>query len=164
MTSTQLQNSPQVGDVAPAFTAASTSGKDVSLSSFRGKCNVLLAFFPLAFTGTCSKELICFTEDFDQFAGRDVDILPISVDSVPALREFKNKLQMKTELLSDFRREISRAYGVLNEERFFSNRAYFLIDKKGRVRWKYVEANNSQRRENAEIIAAIGLLSSPVSG
>jgi len=61
----------------------------VSLSSFRGKRNVLLAFFPLAFTGTCTKELICFTEDFDQFAGKGVEILPISVDSTASLREFK---------------------------------------------------------------------------
>jgi peroxiredoxin len=159
MTSTQLQHSPQVGDVAPKFTAASTSGKDVSLASFRGKRNVLLAFFPLAFTGTCSKELVCFTEDFDQFAGHGVEILPISVDSTASLREFKNKLQMKTELLSDFKREVSRAYGVLNEERFFSNRAYFLVDKEGVVRWAHVEANNGQRRENSEILAAIKLLS-----
>jgi peroxiredoxin len=159
MTSTQLQNSPQVGDVAPDFTAVSTSGKDVSLSSFRGKRNVLLAFFPLAFTGTCTKELVCFTEDFDQFAGKGVEILPISVDSTASLREFKNKLQMRTELLSDFKRGVSRAYGVLNEERFYSNRAYFLIDKEGRVRWSHVEGNNSERRENSEILAAIKLLS-----
>ena len=159
MTSTQLQNTPQVGDVAPDFTAASTSGKDVSLSSFRGKRDVLLAFFPLAFTGTCTKELVCFTEDFDLFAGNGVEILPISVDSTASLREFKNKLQMKTELLSDFKRYISRAYGVLNEERFYSNRAYFLIDKEGRVRWSHVEGNNSERRENPEILAAIKLLS-----
>jgi len=159
MTSIQLQNTPQVGDVAPDFTAASTSGKDVSLSSFRGKRNALLAFFPLAFTGTCSKELICFTDDFDQFAGNGVEILPISVDSIPSLREFKNKLQMKTDLLSDFKRDISRAYGVLNEERFFSNRAYFLIDGEGRVRWSYVEASNDQRRDNSEILAAVESLS-----
>ena len=155
MTSTQLQNSPQVGDLAPDFTAASTSGRDVSLSSFRGKRNVLLAFFPLAFTGTCTKELICFTEDFDQFAGKGVEILPISVDATPSLKEFKNKLQMKTELLSDFRRDVSRVYGVLNEDRFYSNRAYFLIDKEGMVRWSHVESNNGQRRENSEILAAI---------
>jgi peroxiredoxin (alkyl hydroperoxide reductase subunit C) len=159
MTSAQLQNSPQVGDIAPDFTAASTSGKDVSLSSFRGKHSVLLAFFPLAFTGTCTKELVCFTEDFDQFAGKGVEILPISVDSTASLREFKNKLQMKTELLSDFKRAISRAYGVLNEDRFYSNRAYFLIDEGGRVRWAHIEANNSERRDNAEILAAIKLLS-----
>jgi peroxiredoxin len=159
MTSTQLQNSPQAGDMAPEFTGASTSGSDVALSSFRGKRSVLLAFFPLAFTGTCTKELICFTEDFDQFAGKGVEILPISVDSTASLREFKNKLQMKTELLSDFKRDISRAYGVLNEDRFYSNRAYFLIDKEGRVRWSHVEANNGQRRDNSEILAAIKLLS-----
>ncbi len=159
MTSTQLQIPPQAGDLAPEFTAASTSGSDVSLSSFRGKRNVLLAFFPLAFTGTCTKELVCFTEDFDQFMGAGVEILPISVDSTASLREFKNKLQMKTDLLSDFRRDISRAYGVLNEDRFYSNRAYFLIDKEGRVRWSHIEDNNGQRRENSEILAAIKLLS-----
>ena len=159
MTSTQLQNSPQIGDLAPDFTAASTSGSDVSLSSFRGKRNVLLAFFPLAFTGTCTKELVCFTQDFDQFAGKGVEILPISVDATPSLKEFKNKLQMKTELLSDFKRDVSRAYGVLNEDRFYSNRAYFLIDKEGRVRWSHVEGNNGERRDNSEILAAIELLS-----
>lgn len=159
MTSTQLQNSPQIGDVAPDFTAPSTSGKDVSLSSFRGKRNVLLAFFPLAFTGTCTKELVCFTEDFDQFAGRGVEILPISVDATPSLKEFKNKLQMKTDLLSDFKRDISRSYGVLNEDRFYSNRAYFLIDREGRIRWSHIEGNNGERRENSEILAALQLLS-----
>jgi peroxiredoxin len=159
MTGTQLQNPPQAGDVAPEFTAASTSGSEVSLSSFRGHRNVLLAFFPLAFTGTCTKELVCFTEDFDQFAEHGVEILPISVDSTASLREFKNKLHMKTELLSDFKRDISREYGVLNEDRFYSNRAYFLIDKEGRVRWSHIEDQNGQRRENSEILAAIKLLS-----
>src|ERR1700682_4088598 len=163
MTSTDLQNSPHVGDLAPDFSAASTSGSEVSLSSFRGKRNVLLAFFPLAFTGTCTKELICFTEDFDEFTGKGVEILPISVDSTASLREFKNKLQMKTDLLSDFKRDISRAYGVLNEERFYSNRAYFLIDREGRVRWSHGEANNSQRREDSEILAEIAKLNSKSS-
>jgi len=157
-----MQLSPQVGDIAPDFTAASTSGNAVTLSSFRDKSNVLLAFFPLAFTGTCTKELVCFTEDFDQFAREGVQILPISVDSIPSLREFKNKLGIKTELVSDFKREVSRAYGVLNEDRFYSNRAYFLIDRAGRVRWSHVESNNGERRENTEILTAIELLSYPL--
>jgi peroxiredoxin len=159
MTATHLQYSPQVGDIAPQFTAASTSGTDVSLSSFRGARNVLLAFFPLAFTGTCTQELICFNEDFDQFAEQGVEILPISVDSTASLREFKQKLQMRTELLSDFKRDISRAYGVLNNDRFYSNRAYFLIDKGGRVRWSHIEAKNGERRDDSEILVAIKLLS-----
>src|SRR6188474_3162467 len=153
MPATQLQYSPQVGDIAPGFTASSTSGTDVSLSSFRGARNVLLAFFPLAFTGTCTKELVCFTEDFDRFAGQGVEILPISVDSTASLKEFKQKLQMRTDLLSDFKRDVSRAYGVLNEERFYSNRAYFLIDKEGRIHWSHIEAKNGERRDNSEILA-----------
>jgi peroxiredoxin len=163
MTRTQPQNSPQVGDDAPDFTAASTSGSNVILSALRGKSNALVAFFPLAFTGTCTKELICFTEDFDRFAAEGVEILPISVDSTASLREFKNKLQMKTELLSDFKRDISRAYGVLNEDRFYSNRAYFLIDKSGKVRWRHVEANNGDRREDSEILTEITKLNSKSS-
>ncbi len=163
MTSTQLQNSPQVGDAAPDFTAASTSGSDVTLSTFRGRRNVLLAFFPLAFTGTCTKELICFTEDFDRFASEGVEILPVSVDSTASLREFKNKLGLRTELLSDFRRDISRAYGVLNEDRFYSNRAYFLIDQAGKIRWSRIERNNGERREDSEILAAITKLDSKSS-
>src|SRR5260221_13172097 len=110
MTVTQLQNSPQVGDLAPDFSVATTSGNEVSLSSFRGKRNVLLAFFPLAFTGTCTKELVCFTEDFDQFAGRGVEILTISVDPTPSLKEFKIKLRTKTELVSDSCRSVLEAY------------------------------------------------------
>lgn len=149
------QKIPQAGDAAPDFTAVSTSGDKVTLSQFRGKKNVLLAFFPLAFTGTCSIELKCFSEDYDQFAGKDVEILPISVDSADSLREFRNKLGMKTELLSDFKREISRAYGVLNEDKFYSNRAYFLIDRAGIVRWAHVEEHGGMRRENSEILAEV---------
>lgn len=159
MTTVQLQNSPQVGDQAPDFTAPSTSGANVTLSSLRGTRSALLAFFPLAFTDTCTRELVCFTEDFDQFRGLDVEILPISVDSIPTLREFKEKQHMKTELLSDFKRGISRAYGVLNEDRFYSNRAYFLVDREGRVRWRHIERSNGDRRDNAEILAAMKLLS-----
>src|SRR6202048_5587567 len=159
MTSTQLQNSPQGGDDAPDFTAASTSGKDVSLASFRGKRNVLLAFFPLAFTGTCTKEMICFTEDFDRFVAEGVETLPISVDATASLREFKNKLNMKVELVSDFKRDVSRAYGVLNPDRFYSNRAYFLIDNAGKIRWSHVEATNGDRRDDNEILAEIAKLS-----
>jgi peroxiredoxin len=77
------------GDVAPDFTADTTSGQPVTLSEFRGKKRVLLAFFPLAFTSTCTAELCDFSADFDQFGGKDVVVMPISVDSVPTLKEFK---------------------------------------------------------------------------
>jgi peroxiredoxin len=82
-------------------------------------------------------------------------VLPISVDSVPTLKEFKQKFALGVDLLSDFKREASRAYGVLREDTFFSQRAYFLIDKGGVVRWSHVETTPGQRRENSELLSAI---------
>ena len=149
---------PAVGEPAPDFSLASTGGKQVSLADFRGRQHVLLAFFPLAFTSTCTAEMCAFSEDFDAFASRDVTVLPVSVDAVPSLKEFKKQQTMKTDLLSDFKREASRAYGVLNEEGFYSTRAYFLIDKQGIVRWAHIETKNGARRENAEILAEIAKL------
>lgn len=145
----------QVGDLAPDFTLASTAGESVTLSAFRDAKSVLLAFFPLAFTSTCTAELCAFSEDFDAFTDLDVAVLPISVDAVPSLREFRAKYDMKVALLSDFKRDASRAFGVLREDTFFSKRAYFLIDRAGRVRWVHIETAMGQKRDNAELIEAI---------
>ena len=145
---------PRVGSAAPDFTLASTSGSDVTLSSLRGR-NALLAFFPLAFTGVCTAEMCSFTEDYAQFQGANTAVLPISVDSVPTLKEFKAKEKIGVDLLSDFKREVSRAYGTLLEDKFFSNRAYVLIDKGGVVRWTFAEETPGHRRENKELLAEI---------
>lgn len=149
---------PAVGSPAPDFTLPSTTGESVTLSALRGR-RVLVAFFPLAFTSTCTTELCAFSDDWDAFSGSGVTVLPISVDSVPTLTEFKAKHGMRVDLLSDFKREASRAYGVLLEHTFFSTRAYFLVDEAGTVRWAHVEENPGQRRENAELLAAIAALS-----
>jgi peroxiredoxin len=149
---------PGVGELAPDFTADSTAGQPVTLASFRGVSNVLLAFFPLAFTSVCTTEMCDFSEDFDRFASADVTVLPVSVDSVPTLREFRAKHGLRVELLSDFRRDISRAYGVLLPDRFFSTRAYFLIGKDGRIAWAHVEESPGQRRANAELLEHIRAL------
>ena len=148
---------PPVGSPAPDFTLPSTSGADVTLSALRGK-KVLLAFFPLAFTSTCTAEMCAFTEDYDKFGGRDTVVLPISVDAVPSLVEFKRKENLGVELLSDFKREVSRKYGTLIEDRFFSNRAYVLIDREGIIRWAFMEATPGSRRENAEILEQLAKL------
>lgn len=149
---------PPVGSPAPDFTLPSTAGTDVTLSSLRGK-NVLIAFFPLAFTSTCTTELVCFTEDLDAFQSEDTVVLPISVDAVPTLREFKAKERLSLELLSDFKREVSRRYGTLLEERFHTNRSYILIDRDGMVRWTYAEDTPKTRRENSELLERIRALS-----
>jgi peroxiredoxin len=152
------QRVPAVGDTAPDLTLPSTSGEKVTLSSFRGKSNVLLAFFPLAFTSTCTAELCAFSDDWDALAATGTVVLPLSVDSIPTLKEFKAKHAMKADLLSDFRRDVSRRYGVLREDTFFSQRAYFLVDRDGIVRWAHVEETPGQRRENREILERIAAL------
>jgi peroxiredoxin len=159
MTSTQLQKVPQAGDPAPDFTAKSTAGEMVTLSSFQGRRNVLLAFFPLAFTSTCTEELCDFTRDQFNFGELDVEIIPISVDSVDSLRAFKERDHISTDMVSDFKRVISRAYGVLDEARFYSKRSYFLVDKQGIVRWSHVEEHNGLKRPNEEILAEVKKLS-----
>ena len=126
MTTTAPSIAPQVGDLAPDFTLPSTAGLDVTLSSLRGRTNALLAFFPLAFTSTCTAELCAFSEDFDRFASAGTVVLPISVDSVPTLREFKAKHGMKVDLLSDFKRTVARActtFGNSPPESVFPHRS-----------------------------------------
>lgn len=151
---------PGASAQAPDFTLPSTAGRDVMLSTFRGRTHVLLAFFPLAFTSTCTAENCAFSEDYDQFERAGTTVLPISVDSVPTLKEYKAKYGLKQDLLSDFRRDVSRAYGVLLEDRFFSKRAYFLIDTRGVLRWSHVEAELGARRDDAELLHQIRALES----
>jgi peroxiredoxin len=148
---------PAVGSTAPDFTLPSTSGSNVTLSLLKGK-NVLLAFFPLAFTRVCTAEMCAFTEDYGRFQGADTVVLPISVDSVPTLKEFKAKERVSVDLLSDFKREVSRRYGTLLEDLFFSNRAYVIIDKQGIVRWTFAEATPGSRRDNGELLAQLKAL------
>lgn len=127
----------------------------MTLSSLRGK-KVLLAFFPLAFTRVCTNEMCSFTEDFARFQNADTVVLPISVDSIPTLKEFKAKEKIGVELLSDFKREVSRRYGTLLEDAFFSSRAYVIIDRQGIVRWTFVEETTGSRRENGDLLAELG--------
>jgi peroxiredoxin len=148
---------PAVGSPAPDFTLPSTSGSEVTLSQLKGR-NVLLAFFPLAFTRVCTEEMCSFTTDFGAFQDADTEVLPISVDSIPTLREFKVKDRISVDLLSDFKREVSRRYGTLLEDRFHSNRAYILIDRDGIVRWTFAEETTGNRRENAELLERIRAL------
>jgi peroxiredoxin len=155
---TTLSSPLEVGAPAPDFTLPSTSGEKVTLSQALEENAVLLAFFPAAFTSVCTQELSSFHEEMGRFTAAGVRVFGVSVDLVPSLREFRAKYAMSTELLSDARREVSRRYGVLDEERFLARRSYFLIDKGGVLRWRHVEENNGQRRTNEEILAEIAKL------
>jgi peroxiredoxin len=148
---------PSIGSPAPDFSVPSTGGT-ASLAAHRGERSVLVAFFPLAFTSTCTAELCSFTDDYAQFESKGVAVIPISVDAVPSLKEYKAKHAIGVDLASDFKRDVSRAYGVLNPEKFYANRSYFLIDKAGVLRWSHIEGSNSERRDNRDILAAIAAM------
>jgi mycoredoxin-dependent peroxiredoxin len=145
---------PVIGQPAPDFTLPSTSGEKVTLSKLRGT-PVMLAFFPLAFSSTCTEEFCTIRDDYSAFAGRKVKVLPISVDHTYSLKAYIEKHSLPVEMLSDFKREVSRQYGVLLEDRFYANRAYFLLDGAGILRWSHIEKNPSDRRQNSELLAAI---------
>ncbi|HEV2749353.1 MAG TPA: redoxin domain-containing protein [Gemmatimonadales bacterium] len=158
MTVTARPAELRVGAAAPDFTLPSTAGTDVTLSALRDRAHVLIAFFPLAFTSTCTAENCAFSEDYGAFERAGTTVLPVSVDSVPTLREYKAKYGMRQELLSDFRRDVSRTYGVLLDDRFYSKRAYFLVDRKGTLRWRHIESELGDRREDTELLRQIAAL------
>ncbi len=124
----------KVGDMAPDFTLPSTAGKPVTLSDFRGKSAVVLAFFPAAFTGGCTKEMLGYQASLAKLEGIETQVFGISADNTPSQKAFAEKLNLTFPLLSDFaKRQVAADYGVLIADRGFANRATFVIDKEGRI-------------------------------
>jgi len=126
----------KVGDAAPDFTLKDQDGHDVTLSSFRGKKNVVLIFHPLAFTSICSVQMPGYNKDLQTFEGLDAQVLGLSVDSSAAHRAWAEMLGgIDYPMLADFypHGEVSKRYGILRPEGF-SERATIVIDKKGIVR------------------------------
>lgn len=134
-----LPTNLKVGDMAPDFTLPSTAGGKVTLSDFRGKQTVVLAFFPAAFTGGCTKEMQTYQLGIDKFKGTDTAVFGVSEDNTPSQKEFATKLGLGFPLLSDFAtRKVAEAYGVLIPSMGIANRVTFVIDKDGRI--AYMEA------------------------
>ena len=137
--------SVHVGEAAPDFTAsylAMENGrpgfKQVKLSEFKGQKNVVLAFFPAAFSPGCTNEMAKYQETSGQFNSNNTVILGMSVDSTWANSAFADKLGVKFNILSDASRDISRSYGVFNERQLVANRTTFVIDKKGVVQKEFM--------------------------
>lgn len=149
---------PLVGSLAPDFTLRSTTGQEITLSSFRGSQHVLIAFFPLAFTRVCTAEFCAFSVDYSKFTERGAMVFGVSVDSVPTLKAYQAQEQITVELLSDFKRTVSRSYGVLDEEKFHARRSYVLVDRSGVVRWAWMEEMDRHRRENGELLTQLEAL------
>lgn len=137
--------SMQIGEKAPSFTLVDTEKKEISLEQYQGK-NVILLFFPLAFTSVCTDELCTMRDNWGDYQAANTEVLAISVDSPFALERFKADQQLNFPLLSDFNKEVSTAYGSLYEDFVFgmkgvSKRSAFVIDKEGIIRYAEVLEN-----------------------
>lgn len=134
-----------VGEKAPAFSLVSSEKKEVSLGEMNGK-NVVLLFFPLAFTSVCTEELCNMRDNLKVYENLNAQIVAVSVDSPFTLDRFKSDQQFNFSLLSDFNKETSRAYGALYEDfvlgmKGVSKRSAFVIDSGGIVRYAEVLDN-----------------------
>ncbi len=127
---------------APDFSLFDTEKKKVTLSELKGK-NVLILFFPLAFTSTCTTELCSMRDNLSFYNSMNAEVLGISVDSLFSLGKFKEEQKLNFALLSDFNKEASKAFGCLYDTFVFdmqgvSKRSAFIIDKEGVVRYEEV--------------------------
>lgn len=130
-----------VGQLAPEFRLKGPGGQAVSLSDYRSHQNVVLVFYPLAFSPVCSHQLPQVQARLNDFRELDTAVFGVSVDSHYANEAFAKSLRLEFPLLSDFKRQAMAAYGVLRPEVGYSGRALFLIGKDGRIAYMDVSAN-----------------------
>lgn len=150
----------KVGDTAPDFTLADASGNQVTLSDFRGKQNVVLAFFPYAFSGTCSAQMPSYEAELSRFQSYDTQVIGISMDGRPALAAWSKQLNLTFPLLSDFypSGKVVDLYGVRHMAGM-PERALFVIDKTGTIRWVHVHRPTGETPDNEELFEILRKLS-----
>ena len=136
-----------IGSPAPAFELSDQHGNKVSLASFKGEKNVVLLFYPFAFTGTCTGELCALRDDLAQFQNDDVQLLAISCDSMFTQRVFAEKEGYEFPVLADFwpHGAVAQCYGIFDDARGCALRGTFIIDKEGIVRWQVVNGLGDAR-------------------
>jgi peroxiredoxin len=137
----------EVGQPAPDFTLYASDKSKVTLSGLKGK-NVLLLFFPLAFTSTCTAELCSVRDNISWYNNVNASVFGISVDALHSLAKYKEEQKLNFTLLSDFNKDVSRAYDTIYEMfgynmKGVSKRSAFVIDKEGIVRYAEILENAS---------------------
>jgi mycoredoxin-dependent peroxiredoxin len=149
----------EVGQEAPDFELRNQHGEPVRLSSFRGTKNVVLVFYPLAFSRVCSSELCALRDSFPEVTRDDTELLTVSVDSTFVLRKWSDTEGFQFGLLSDFwpHGGVANLYGVFDADRGVALRGTFVIDKAGVVRWKVVNPI-PEARDIAEYQKALAAL------
>ncbi len=150
-----------VGDEAPDFTLASaTTGDNVTLSSFRGNKNVVLAFFPAAFSGTCSAQMPSYEAELERFRSYDTEVIGISMDGKHSLAAWAKQIGVTFPLLSDFypQGKVTDLYGVRHPAGM-AERALIVVDKSGKVAWIHVHRPTGETPDNEELFDALRKLS-----
>ena len=150
----------QIGDQAPDFTLYDSDKNKVNLSEQKGS-NVLLLFFPLAFTSTCTAELCSVRDNISRYNNLNAKVFGISVDSIYTLAKYKQDQGLNFSLLSDFNKEVSKAYDTFYEKFGFnmkgvSKRSAYVIDKEGKVQYAEVLENASEQLNFINIYQALG--------
>lgn len=151
-----------IGQKAPGFALYDSSKNKVTLSDYHGK-NVLLLFFPLAFTSVCTAELCSIRDNISLYNASNAQVFGISVDSPYTLAKFKEEQGLNFPLLSDFNKEVSTSYGALYETfamelKGVSKRSAFVIDKEGIVRYAQVLENAGNLPDFSAIQATLAAL------
>ena len=152
----------EVGQEAPDFTLKNPDNENVTLSSFRGRKNVVLVFYPLAFSGYCTTQLTQVRDSSGRYSQSDAQVLGISVDSRYVQGKFAQEIGLTcVVLLADFEPKgaVSRAYGVYRDQNGFSGRASFVIDKSGIVQGVSLTDNPGQIPDEEEYFAALAACS-----
>src|SRR5271167_1829932 len=126
-----------VGQTAPDFTLMNQEKKEVKLSDFAGKKNVVLMFYPLDWSPTCTSEHACMVNDMKDFETLDAEVLGVSVDSVWSHKAYAEKMNIKYSLLADFqpRGAMAEKYGVYLADKGITGRSIIIVDKQGKVAW-----------------------------
>jgi mycoredoxin-dependent peroxiredoxin len=126
-----------VGQTAPDFTLKDQNQKEIKLSDFAGKKRVVLVFYPLDWSPTCTQEHVCFVNDMKNFDTLDAEVLGVSVDSVWSHKAYAEKMGIKYSLLADFHPKgaMSEKYGVYLGDKGITGRSIIIIDKQGKVAW-----------------------------
>ena len=137
----------EIGSAAPEFKLMDQHGADISLSSFKGSKNVVITFYPFAFSGLCTGELCGLRDDLGAFQNDDVQLIAISCDPMYSLKAFAEQEGYKFPVLADFwpHGGAAQAYGVFDDARGCATRGTFIVDKNGNLVWQIVNGLGDAR-------------------
>ncbi|SRR5258707_9230282 len=154
----QVQQSQQhsrlkVGDVAPEFSLPGTNSFSFKLADFKGKKNVVVAFFPAAFTAGCTSELQNYTKENTKFTDQNTQVVMVSTDFIATLNHWSKEMDANFPMLSDHARAVTKLYDVLNEQNGIANRTTFVVGLDGKI------ADITENRDAIDISGALAACS-----